>query len=746
MDIKKKLIIVLSIVGVIPAVIVGVTSFIVINSEAVNSTSDKLVIVENDHFQAIDKILSTKQEAVANLANKHDFQTYHNRYIEKGEASNLNAIRDMINMAKVNSTDIAAIYSYDNQGHIIASTASDATVKNFSIKNDFVDPLASDSVFWVRKDATTNLNMLEVSSAIRAGDQIVGGLVFEYQMDDIEAITDDYLGLGTTGETMILAENTNKDLISLNPLRADSAAALKVKQNNLSETKIDYNKVVSATDYKSHDVRLIARKLTIAGWVVVLKINASEAFSLVNRQYIAVIATVIFAAIMTGIAALYISRQFLAPLLELNQKAHSIILGDFSQRIRATSKDEVGQLANTFNTMSLQLSNMYRALQAKVELRTRQLNNRVRQLRYAKVKDEAILDSISYGMVVVDNNMKILMANMAASDLLGIDNDKLRTYNAADINFYDERHKLISIDKRPISSAIEEGKSSTAIAEYVRKNGTKVALNVTATPIIQNNRIIGALDIMHDVTRELVVDRMKTEFISLASHQLRTPLSAIKWFSEMLISGDAGKLKKDQVELAQNVYDSTDRMIQLVNSLLNVSRIESGRIIVTPAPTDLRTLIESVLLELKPKIDKAKQNLVISIHDDLPKIKLDARLIRQVYLNILSNANKYTPKGGEISLIVSRRGKEVLTQISDTGYGIPKEEQYKVFGKFFRAANIIKIETDGTGLGMYLVKSIIKLVGGGIWFESEENKGTTFWFTIPTKGMKAHEGEVTLDS
>ena len=362
---------------------------------------------------------------------------------------------------------------------------------------------------------------------------------------------------------------------------------------------------------------------------------------------------------------------------------------------------------------------------------------------------EAMIESVGDGLVATDRDGKILLMNSAAEKMLFqnakevIGKNYIETVPAAD-----KEGRIIPGEKRPLLAVLKQGKSFTnhSANYYVRKNGSKFPAAITTSPIKYQNSIIGAIITFRDITHEKEVDRMKTEFISLASHQLRTPLSAISWLVELLLSGDAGKLNKQQADLLNDVYQSNKRMIQLVGDLLNISRMETGRIIIDPKPTHLGQLLQEVLKELKPKINSKRQKLAISYHPDLSAIKIDPNLIRAVYLNLLSNAIKFTPENGEITVIISKKGNNIISQISDTGWGIPKSEQRKIFQKFYRGSNVIKKVFEGTGLGLYLVKSIIDASKGKIWFKSEKDKGTTFWFSLPISGILPKKGDVTLSS
>lgn len=261
-----------------------------------------------------------------------------------------------------------------------------------------------------------------------------------------------------------------------------------------------------------------------------------------------------------------------------------------------------------------------------------------------------------------------------------------------------------------------------------------------------NSRVMRIVGVARDITIEKNVDKAKTEFVSLASHQLRTPLTSVSWYTEMLLSGDAGRLSREQKKYLKEVYSGNKRMIALVNALLNVSRLELGTFAIEPKQVDVIALAKSAIQEQKQLI-RVKKITLSSVYPQKPLIaQADEKLLYIVLQNLLSNAIKYTPREGFITFELTRDEKKnnYLLTFSDTGYGIPKHQQARIFSKLFRADNIIDKEIEGTGLGLYIVKSILDRAGGKIWFKSKENKGSTFFVSLPMEGLRKKEGEKAI--
>jgi signal transduction histidine kinase len=239
-------------------------------------------------------------------------------------------------------------------------------------------------------------------------------------------------------------------------------------------------------------------------------------------------------------------------------------------------------------------------------------------------------------------------------------------------------------------------------------------------------RLIGAVS---DITERKQAEQMKSDFVSFVSHQLRTPLSGIKWMLELAV--DSLDSPEDLRSFIQDARTSTERLIGLVNDLLDISRLERGKLHLEFQNINLAELTKDVADEITPLTMEKEQALSIDAASDLPQVSGDMQMLRQAVLNLISNAVKYTPPGGKIHIEIGHAGDRVLWSIKDTGIGIPKADIGKLFEKFYRAGNAVAVETEGTGLGLYLVRLIIERLGGKVWCESAEGAGSRFQFTLP---------------
>lgn len=232
--------------------------------------------------------------------------------------------------------------------------------------------------------------------------------------------------------------------------------------------------------------------------------------------------------------------------------------------------------------------------------------------------------------------------------------------------------------------------------------------------------------------RDQEVSRMKSEFLSIAAHQLRTPLSALKWVLNLSLEGDLGKLKKEQRELLEKGYSANERMIALVNDLLDVVRIEEGRFDYKLEKGAVAEIVEDVVKEIK--VIAEQKGVQLSFHKPsrkLPKVVLDPVKYRLAVANVIDNAVQYTRASGRVDIEFMYKGNEILVSVKDTGIGIAPRQLSRLFTKFFRADNAVRMETAGSGLGLFIAKNIIEKHGGKIWIESVEGKGTTVYFTVP---------------
>lgn len=384
------------------------------------------------------------------------------------------------------------------------------------------------------------------------------------------------------------------------------------------------------------------------------------------------------------------------------------------------------------------------------------LASRVQTLEESLAREErktnVIFSSMTEGLVGVDAEYNVVLMNQAASIMLRVAEGDAKGKSVFDVMPLYKNGQMLAKEESPIYQALS-GQTIVRLYPYnnisiKEKDALKNELPVvlSATSFLGRDATLGIAGIVmfRNISGEKAVDRAKTEFVSLAAHQLRTPLSTIGWYAEMLLDGDAGEINEDQKSYISQIYESNKRMVALVNDLLNVSRVDLGTFQVNPVPTDFKDIVESLETELRQSIEAKKQKFVKKIDASLPVISADPTLSRMVIQNLLTNAIKYTPDNGVIEVELSVENADLVIKVKDNGYGIPDADQGKMFTKLYRASNIIDKVTDGNGLGLYVIKNIVEQSGGTISFESRENQGTTFTVTIPLSGMKAKAGSKPL--
>ncbi len=392
-----------------------------------------------------------------------------------------------------------------------------------------------------------------------------------------------------------------------------------------------------------------------------------------------------------------------------------------------TSKDE-----------AIYLANFLKELIEKQKQHERVLEESKTRTEQEKAKAEAILQSIGDGVFAVDLNYKVMLMNSVAEQLSGFSFGEARGKYYKDIfQFVQEKNP-----DSPYPLFVEEVVRTGTIKKLanhtilVKRDQTKLPISDSAAPILDNKgNVFGCIVVVRDASREREIERSKDEFISIAAHQLRTPLGSMRWIIEMVLKYPETPQKvRDKIEL---INKSNNRMTILVNDLLNVSRIDQGKVQNEPQLTDISEVIKAAAAEIDAEAQEKKIAIDLRLNNTIPKIMIDPKRFRDVVQNLLSNAVKYNRVGGKAVIVAMLVANYIRISVSDDGIGIPKEDQERVFSKFYRAANAAESDTTGSGLGLFLVKSYVEEWGGAVRFQSIEGKGTTFYLELPVNARNA---------
>ena len=353
--------------------------------------------------------------------------------------------------------------------------------------------------------------------------------------------------------------------------------------------------------------------------------------------------------------------------------------------------------------------------------------------RSTSLIERAVLASIADGVIVNAVSGEVILLNQSASDLLRVDPAAVMgTPVRALFESFSTRGRLTMVDAMdrlysdPYSYAPGEG-----ITETILDLGRQVIQAHLSPVLTEVGEFIGIVTVLRDITREIEAERAKSEFVSNVSHELRTPLTSIVGYTSLLANHVVGPINDQQANFLKVVQTNADRLVTLINDLLDISRIESGRLELNIQPIALETVIRDVAEMLKPQCDQKSLTLKVVIEPGLVFVLGDKNRLVQIIANLASNACRYTLAGGSITLALSQSGDTARVDVADTGIGIGPEDQAKIFQRFYRVNNAAIFETNGTGLGLPITKMLVEMHGGRMWVKSEVNHGSTFTFVLP---------------
>jgi signal transduction histidine kinase/HAMP domain-containing protein len=392
--------------------------------------------------------------------------------------------------------------------------------------------------------------------------------------------------------------------------------------------------------------------------------------------------------------------------------------------------DEIGELQHAFTNMARTIGQREAMLRAQNEAQEA-LTQRI----------TAVLDATTDGIVLLDGASAFSVVNQRFSQLFGLEPEVLlyqTAEQAAPLLF--SRFKDRNAARKRFEK-LREDPDAIMDETFDLIEPLPRTLRIFSAPVLSDldddgsPDLVGRIFVFRDVTAETLADRMKSEFVSTVSHELRTPLTGIKGYVDLMVSGKTGPLNAVQTEFLTMVQASTVRLSALIDDLLDISRIEAGRMEMRSESVDYPPLVQEAVRLMQREAAAHGVTLSAVLPEEskrpLPSVRGDADRITQVLMNLISNGIKYTPEGGAVTVRVAYQDDFVTTRVTDTGIGISKQDQSRLFEKFFRADNSSTRETGGTGLGLPITKAIVEKSGGGIWVESEPGKGSTFTFTLP---------------
>jgi len=751
LTLSRKIIITIGAGVLVASVLLSIITFVFLKQTAKEEVNTRLNSISYLKEESIDQYLQMHILEIENILKKNEIKKDLMLLLDGKEENGNAVVAKTIKENSIYKDNLLDISIINKDGTVVASTNEVEIGKIKSEEPYFFKARENTIVQNFNYDILTKQIITIISTPIIDEGNVVGVISEKINTNDINKIMINRDGLGKTGETFLV---NSFNFVTTDLLKEPNSVLTRtIYLPQINDCLKKNSNYYVQNDYHGDRVFGYSRWIPEIDSCLISKIDKREIMTPIAQALPQIISFLIIILIITLVFGHFIGQSIIRPLQKLRNKAIKIKEGDLDVQIEPESNDEIGDLATVLKGMLFKLKNVYKGLEDKVKERTKELEESENKLKESLSKAEEL------SSIVRDANEPIfsqsldgvvLSWNSGAEDFFGYTADEM-IGNSIEVTIPENRYDEIENIKKIITSGKKIDHYQTM---RKKKDGTLVDVAISVSPIKDlEGSVTGVSVVLLDITKEKEVDKAKTEFVSIASHQFRTPLSSMSWYIEMLLAGDAGKINEEQKKYLEEISIGNKRMVNLVDDLLSVSRLDMGEFVLDISQFNLINMLESVLKELSPQILRKKLVIEKMCDENLPQFLADEKLMRMIFQNLLSNAVKYTPAGGTIKVNLLKVGKgkkfggktmeeeSLAFSVSDPGVGIPTYQQGKVFSKLFRADNIKESEPEGTGLGLYVVKSVADQSGGFVWFKSEENKGSIFYVSFPITGMKVTRKE-----